>query len=133
MTSTLSLKLSAFDFFFKVLETHENLLHAETQAIAAQHLETIESILVQKDESLKNLLEAKDEIGRDPRENKKADELIDRVIELQKRNTDSFKKLHDRQSTKSSKEEQVKLKPIDHRVKRAYTGSIIIPKSRLDY
>ena len=116
-----------------VLETHENLLHAETQAIAAQHLETIESILVQKDESLKNLLDAKDEIGIDPRENKKADELIDRVIELQKRNTDSFKKLHDRQSTKASKEEQVKLKPIDHRVKRAYTGSIIIPKSRLDY
>jgi len=129
----LSLKLSAYDFFFKVLETHETLLHAETQAIAAQHLETIETILSQKDESLKNLLDAKNDIGIDPRENEKADELIDRVIALQKRNTESFKKLHDKQSSKASKEDQVKLKPIDHRDKRAYTGSIIIPKSRLDY
>jgi hypothetical protein len=129
----LSLKISAYDFFFKVLETHETLLHAETQAIAAQHLETIETILSQKDESLKNLLDAKNDIGMDPRENEKADELIDRVIALQKRNTESFKKLHDKQSSKASKEDQVKLKPIDHRVKRAYTGSIVIPKSRLDY
>lgn len=129
----MSLKLSAYDFFFKVLETHETLLHAETQAIAAQHLETIESILSQKDESLKNLLDAKNDIGIDPRENEKADELIDRVIALQKRNTESFKKLHDKQSSKASKEDHVKLKPIDHRVKRAYTGSIVIPKSRLDY
>ena len=129
----MSLKLSAYDFFFKVLETHETLLHAETQAIAAQHLETIETILSQKDESLKNLLDAKNDIGMDPRENEKADELIDRVIALQKRNTESFKKLHDKQSSKASKEDQVKLKPIDHRVKRAYTGSIVIPKSRLDY
>ena len=129
----MSLKISAYDFFFKVLETHETLLHAETQAIAAQHLETIETILSQKDESLKNLLDAKNDIGMDPRENEKADELIDRVIALQKRNTESFKKLHDKQSSKASKEDQVKLKPIDHRVKRAYTGSIVIPKSRLDY
>lgn len=129
----MSLKLSAYDFFFKVLETHETLLHAETQAIAAQHLETIESILAQKDESLKNLLDAKNDIGVDPRENQKADELIDRVIALQKRNTESFKKLHEKQSSKVSNEDQVALKPIDHRVKEAYSRSIIIPKSRLDY
>ena len=129
----MSLKLSAYDFFFKVLETHETLLHAETQAIAAQHLETIESILAQKDESLKNLLDAKNDIGVDPRENQKADELIDRVIALQKRNTESFKKLHEKQSSKVSNEDQVALKPIHHRVKEAYSRSIIIPKSRLDY
>ena len=129
----MSLKLSAYDFFYKVLETHETLLHAETQAIAAQHLETIESILAQKDESLKNLLDAKNDIGVDPRENQKADELIDRVIALQKRNTESFKKLHEKQSSKVSNENQVALKPIDQRVKEAYSRSIIIPKSRLDY
>jgi RNA-splicing ligase RtcB len=129
----LSLQLSAYDFFFKVLETHETLLHAETQAIAAQHLETIESILAQKDESLKNLLDAKNDIGIDPRENQKADELIDRVIALQKRNTESFKKLHEKQSSKASSENQVVLKPIDHRVREAYSRSIIIPKSRLGY
>ena len=129
----MSLKLSAYDFFYKVIETHETLLHAETQAIAAQHLETIESILAQKDESLKNLLDAKNDIGVDPRENQKADELIDRVIALQKRNTESFKKLHEKQSSKVSNENQVALKPIDQRVKEAYSRSIIIPKSRLDY
>lgn len=129
----MSLKLSAYDFFYKVLETHETLLHAETQAIAAQHLETIESILAQKDESLKNLLDAKNDIGVDPRENQKADELIDRVIALQKRNTESFKKLHEKQSSKVSNENQVAFKPIDQRVKEAYSRSIIIPKSRLDY
>ena len=129
----MSLKLSAYDFSYKVLETHETLLHAETQAIAAQHLETIESILAQKDESLKNLLDAKNDIGVDPRENQKADELIDRVIALQKRNTESFKKLHEKQSSKVSNENQVALKPIDQRVKEAYSRSIIIPKSRLDY
>ena len=37
-----------FEFFLVALETHENLLHAETQAIAAKHLDTIESILKKK-------------------------------------------------------------------------------------
>lgn len=129
----MSSKLSVYDFFFEVLETHETLLHAETQAIAAQHLETIESILAQKDESLKNLLDAKNDIGVDPRGDQKADELIDRVIALQKRNTESFKKLHEKQSSKVSNENQVVLKPIDHRAKEAYSRSIVIPKSRLDY
>ena len=55
--------------FLNALETHENLLHAETQAIAAKHLDTIESIL-KKDESLRLLLEAKDLLGEDPTKNK---------------------------------------------------------------
>ena len=73
-----------FKPFFNALEAHESLLHAETQAIAAQHIDTIESIIAQKEESLKSLLEAKSDIGFDPRENHEADLLIDRVIELQK-------------------------------------------------
>ena len=39
-----------FEFFLSTLETHQNLLHAETQAIAAKHLDTIESILAKKEE-----------------------------------------------------------------------------------
>jgi flagellar biosynthesis/type III secretory pathway chaperone len=46
----------AFAYFIESLETLENLLHAETQAIAAKDLDTIDSIMVQKDESLKVLL-----------------------------------------------------------------------------
>jgi len=128
----LSSKHTAFELFFNALETHENLLHAETQAIAAQHIETIESILEQKDESLQALLDAKTEIGQDPRDNKEADALIDRVIELQKRNSDSFRKLHKQQSLKSSKSTNPKLKPVDYRARSAYSKNLIIPKSRLD-
>ena len=86
--------------FLEALELHENLLHAETQAIAAKHLDTIESILTRKEESLRLLLEAKDSIGEDPRNNRDADEFIDRVIELQKRNAYSFRKLVDSQAEK---------------------------------
>lgn len=74
-----------FEFFLSTLETHQNLLHAETQAIAAKHLDTIESILAKKEESLALLLEARDNIGFDPRSNSEANELIDQVIELQKK------------------------------------------------
>ena len=45
---TLSIEPKDFEFFLVALETHENLLHAETQAIAAKHLDTIESILEKK-------------------------------------------------------------------------------------
>ena len=56
-----------FTFFLEALETFENLLHAETQAIAAKHLETIEEIIERKDENLRALLEAKERVGMDPR------------------------------------------------------------------
>jgi hypothetical protein len=36
------------DHFLELLEVHENLLHAETQAIAAKELDIIESILQKK-------------------------------------------------------------------------------------
>ena len=80
-----------FDRFLTLLEVHENLLHAETQAIAAKELDIIESILQKKDESMEIVLAARDNLGVDPRTNKQLDSLIDRVIELQKRNADHFK------------------------------------------
>ena len=58
-----------YRWFFGILETLENLLHAETQAIAAHELDTIDAIMLQKDESLRNLLSAKDRLGQDPRNN----------------------------------------------------------------
>ena len=48
-----------FAYFIETLETLENLLHAETQAIAAKDLDTIDSIMSQKDICLMNLLSAK--------------------------------------------------------------------------
>ncbi|MGY8714223.1 MAG: hypothetical protein ACKVJ1_10085 [Verrucomicrobiia bacterium] len=122
----------AFEFFLSTLETHQNLLHAETQAIAAKHLDTIESILVKKEESLATLLQAKDNIGFDPRTKQEANDLIDRVIELQKRNGDSLKKLVDHQTANQQTGETTLPKPIDSRLKKAYSKSMFEPKSRLD-
>jgi|TARA_B110000495_G_scaffold172967_1_gene162212 hypothetical protein len=121
----------AFEFFLSTLETHQNLLHAETQAIAAKHLETIETILVKKEESLTSVLQAKENIGFDPRTNQEANDLIDRVIELQKRNGDSLKKLVDHQSAIQKTGESTLTKPIDSRLKKAYSKSMLEPKSRL--
>lgn len=118
-----------YEIFLEALELHENLLHAETQAIAAKHLDTIESILTRKEESLRLLLEAKDSIGEDPRNNRDADEFIDRVIELQKRNAYSFRKLVDSQAEKEDADKSTSVKPIDQRLKKAYLSSIY--KSRL--
>ena len=76
-----------------------------------------------KEESLRLLLEAKDLLGEDPTKNKSADKLIDRVIELQKRNAELFKKLVDRQTAKENSEGKIDLKPIDQRLKKAYSKS----------
>jgi predicted RND superfamily exporter protein len=122
-----------FTFFLQSLETHENLLHAETQAIAAKHLDTIQSILGKKEDSLKLLLQAKDNIGFDPRSNEKADELIDRVLELQKRNADSFRKLVEHQNEKKNSNESSKVNPIKQRLKKAYENNTFNQNTRLDF
>ena len=122
-----------FAYFLQTLETHEDLLQAETQAIAAKDLDTIESILGKKEESLQVLLQAKDDIGVNPRSVKKADELIERVLELQKRNADSFKRMVDQQSEKKKEEGDSREKPIDQRLKKAYRAGSYLPKTRLDF
>ena len=129
----MSEKPEEFSFFLQSLETHENLLHAETQAIAAKHLDTIESLLGKKEESLKLLLQAKDNIGFDPRSNEKADELIERVLELQKRNADSFRKLVDHQAEKKNSTENPDAKPVNQRLKKAYEQNSFNHNTRLDF
>lgn len=122
-----------FTFFLQTLETHENLLHAETQAIAAKHLDTIDSILNRKEDSLKLLLQAKDNIGFDPRSNEKANELIDRVLELQKRNADLFRRLVDNENEKKNTSESPNLNPINKRLKKAYENNTFSQNTRLDF
>ena len=92
---------ASFAYFIETLETLENLLHAETQAIAAKDLDTIDSIMSQKDECLKNLLLAKDRLQSDPRNNNMANERIDFVMNLQSRNAKSFEMLKDKTSEKT--------------------------------
>ena len=110
-----------YTFFFEALETFENLLHAETQAIAAKHLDTIEQIIAKKDESLKVLLQAKDQVGTDPRTIKEADILVDQVLDLQGKNVESFRRLFDRQfKIKQGKETEEM--PRERNVRKAYLG-----------
>jgi len=108
-----------FSFFLEALETFENLLHAETQAIAAKHLETIEDIIERKDENLKALLDAKERIGINPRTVAKADELVDQVLDLQEKNVESFRKLFEKQF-KVNHGKETQEKPIERKLKKAY-------------
>ena len=120
-----------FVHFLELLEVHENLLHAETQAIAAKELDVIESILQKKDESLEIVLAARDNLGVEPRTNQQLDSLIDRVIELQKRNADSFQKLVKQQSSKASPKDESK-NLLSNRLKQAYSGNSRNSGIRLD-
>ena len=108
-----------FTFFFEALETFENLLHAETQAIAAKHLDTIEQIIARKDESLKVLLQAKDQVGTDPRAIREADILVDQVLDLQEKNVESFRRLFDRQF-KIKQGKEMEEMPRERNVRKAY-------------
>ena len=108
-----------FTFFFEALETFENLLHAETQAIAAKHLDTIDQIIAKKDESLKVLLQAKDQVGTDPRAIREADILVDQVLDLQEKNVESFRRLFDRQF-KIKQGKEMEEMPRERNVRKAY-------------
>ncbi len=108
-----------FTFFLEALETFENLLHAETQAIAAKHLDTIEEIIERKDENLRALLEARERIEIDPRSISEADALVDRVLDLQEKNVESFRRLFQKQF-KLSQGMKDSEKPIDRKLRKAY-------------
>jgi flagellar biosynthesis/type III secretory pathway chaperone len=108
-----------FDFFLEALETFENLLHAETQAIAAKHLDTIEEIIERKDENLKALLEAKERIGVDPRSVSEADTLVDQVLDLQEKNVESFRRLFDKQFKLNQGKGDTE-KPRERKLRKAY-------------
>jgi hypothetical protein len=111
-----------FSFFLEALETFENLLHAETQAIAAKHLDTIEQIIARKDESLQVLLQAKDKVSADPRNMPEADALVVQVLDLQEKNVESFRKLFDRQF-KIKQGKKTEEMPRDRNLRKAYFRS----------
>ena len=108
-----------FAFFLEALETFENLLHAETQAIAAKHLDSIEQIIARKDESLQVLLQAKDKVSVDPRSISEADVLVDQVLDLQEKNVESFRRLFDRQF-KVNQGKDTEEMPRDRNLRKAY-------------
>jgi len=108
---------SAYQDLFEALELHQNLIHAEQQAIACKDLGTIESILDQKDKSLTLLIEAKSRISsiNDPQINSR----IHHVLEQQQKNTENFRKLHIQQGPSNSVPES-EISPLFRRMKQAY-------------
>lgn len=100
------------------IELHSHVLHSETQAISARDLSTIEGILAKKDESLKILLSAKDDLGQDYETSNDLMQLFKQVVKHQQKNTENFRKLHIQESESSEAG-----KPSDtfsDRVSRAY-------------
>ena len=76
------------------LELHSNLLQAETQAISAKDLSTIEDILVQKDESLEILISAKNLVEESSDPYPELQKLVKDVLDHQAKNAENFRKLH---------------------------------------
>jgi hypothetical protein len=111
-----------FAYFLETLETLEVLLHAETQAIAAKSLDTIDEVMLQKDRCLKSLMEAKELLSHDPRNNQLANEKIDYVMNLQSRNAASFTKLKDQVATKQKTGNKDKLNSSD-KARDTYLGN----------
>ena len=108
-----------FDHFLELLEVHENLLHAETQAIAAKHLDTIEEILQKKDQSLEILISSKEQLPDNFQNDATISSQMDRVLELQQRNAASFKRFFDERSRKEKGLEE-KLSSSDRRLRKTY-------------
>lgn len=104
------------------LDTHEDLLHAETQAIAAKHLDTIEEILEKKDVSLGILVQAKEKADADLVDSDEIVAQMNRILELQQRNADSFARFFNERSRKERGLKE-KLSSSDLRLKRTYFKS----------
>jgi uncharacterized protein YggE len=113
------LKEDSFNEFTLALEAYESLLHAETQAIAAKHLDTIEDILSKKDNSLNLLVSAKEHLQSDYQVDVEINSQVERVLQLQQRNTKAFNKFFNERSRKE-KGLKEKLSTSDLRLKRTY-------------
>jgi len=105
-----------FKELLDALELHQNLLHAEQQAISSKDLNIVEDILRQKDETLQLLIDAKQNTGGNyPKE---IESRISNVLDQQRRNTQNFRNLHIQQDrTEPSVQES---SPIFRRMRRAY-------------
>ena len=101
------------------MEAYESLLHAETQAIAAKHLDTIEEILEKKDDSLNFLVSAKEKLKDDYQLNPEINSQVERVLQLQQRNTKAFNKFFSERSRKE-KGLKEKLSSSELRLRRTY-------------
>ena len=93
------------------LQLHDNVLHAEEQAIQAKDIATIEQVASQKDQTLDNEGVDFSDLQID----------IERIIKKQERNTELFRDLHI-QSKGSSPGNRSNLNSLKNRMRKAYKG-----------
>lgn len=100
----------------EALELHQNLLHAEQQAISSRDLNIIEDILKQKDESLQILINAKQASAENyPPQ---IQSRISYIIDQQKKNTSNFRKLHIQENATEAVSSETN--PLFNRMRKAY-------------
>ncbi len=103
--------------FAEALELHENLLFAESQAISCRDLAVVEDLLSQKEESLSGLVAARKELGT--LLSKDLHEKFSNLLQMQRKNTENFRKLHQGGCDLTPKPPQTKY--LSDRLKNAYS------------
>ena len=101
------------------LQLHENVLHAEEQAIQAKDIDTIEDVSIQKDRTLEILVQAKEVLDSEGIDVSNLQDDINRIILKQEKNTELFRALHIQDSNKKSQSE-LKQSPLQNRLRKAY-------------
>jgi len=106
---------SSYKDLLDALDLHQNVLHAEEQAIIARDLNTVERISHLKDESIEKLTFANNK----PLEHYPVfiQERISIILEKQQKNTDNFRRLHIQDNPSFTKEST---SPLFKRMKQAY-------------
>ena len=115
--------------FSDALEVYEKLLNSETQAIVAVDLDKLEAILKSKDEALRSVLESRDALDDDPRENSTFSKILDCIIDIQGRNAQTLENLLKEQTKK--KEETTDGANRLRRVREAYSSHLGAEGKRL--
>lgn len=115
--------------FSDALEVYEKLLNSETQAIVAVDLDKLEAILKSKDEALRSVLESRDALDDDPRENSTFSKILDCIIDIQGRNAQTLENLLKEQTKK--KEETTEGANRLRKVREAYSSHLGAEGKRL--
>jgi hypothetical protein len=79
--------------FSEAVDKYETLLHSETQAIVSIELDKLELIIQEKDRVLESVLNAREELIRDPREIPELGVNLDRILKIQSRNSETLNNL----------------------------------------
>ncbi len=101
------------------LQLHDNVLHAEEQAIHSKDMKTIEEVTLQKDQTLEILVQIKEALDQDGIDISDLSEEIDRIISRQEKNTELFRGLHI-QGTNSKAKSNPNQNTLQNRLRKAY-------------